>query len=341
MEGAAGSVRHNDAPMGTADHIDPVAPDTGTFDLVAVGETMVAFVSQGGSRDYLAVAAGAESNVAIGMARLGCRTKWVSRLGADRLGSLIEESVVGAGVAVDAVRDNARPTGVMTVHVEGPERATAYYRSQSAAQAMSPDDLHRVGPTGWIHVTGITPAVSASAAALVEVVLGKVGHRARVSFDVNYRPTLWPDVETARRVLLSLARAADIVFVGDDEAQALFGTCDIDELSALILRRSDQQVVLKRGPGVASVIELGGVTSESALPAEILDVTGAGDAFAAGYLAATVFNWPLRSRLRLGHVMGSRAVATLEHVPRPFSDDEFSRISQEWLTEHWPVETAT
>ncbi len=322
--------------MGSTDDARTAAPNAAGFDLVAVGETMVAFVSEGGSRHYLAVAAGAESNVAIGMAQLGCRTKWVSRLGADRLGSLVEESVEGGGVAIDTVRDSTRPTGVMTVHVDGPERHTAYYRSQSAAKALGPDDLLRIGPTTWIHVTGITPALSISAAALVERVVGKAGHRARVSFDVNYRPTLWPDVGTASRVLLKLARAADVVFVGDDEAQALFGTCEVEELSALILRRSDQQVVLKRGPGMASVIERNVITSESALPAEILDVTGAGDAFAAGYLAASVFGWPVRLRLRLGHVMGSRVVGTLEHTPPPFPTDE-STISPQWLEAHWGV----
>lgn len=324
--------------MEVTDHAAPSASEVDRFDLVAIGETMVAFVSQGGSRRYLAVPAGAESNVAIGMAQLGCRTQWVSRLGADPLGRLIEESLVAAGVAVDLVRDTTRPTGVMTVHVgEAAERHTAYYRSQSAAVGMVPEDLLRAGPTRWIHVTGITPALSDSAAALVDRVVRRDGHQARVSFDINYRPALWPDGATAARVLLPLATAADVVFLGDDESKALFGTCDTDVLSDLILRRTDQQLVLKRGPGAASVIESGGVTSEHALPVEALDVTGAGDAFVAGYLAASVFGWPLRERLRLGHVMGSRAVGTLEHTPPPFPTDEASRISPEWLEAHWSV----
>jgi 2-dehydro-3-deoxygluconokinase len=226
----------------------------------------------------------------------------------------------------------------MTVHVDGAaERHTAYYRSQSAAQSMGPEDLLRAGPTRWIHVTGITPALSDSAAALVDRVAGRVGHEARVSFDVNYRPALWPDTATAARVLLPLATAADVVFLGDDESGALFGTSDTDVLCDLLLHHADQQVVLKRGPGAASVIERDCVTSESALPAEILDVTGAGDAFAAGYLAASVFGWSVRERLRLGHVMGSRVVGTLEHTPPPFPSDEASRISPEWLRAHWPV----
>ncbi len=323
--------------MAVTDHPGTPTPETDRFDLVAMGETMVAFVSEGGSRRYLAVPAGAESNVATGMARLGCRTQWVSRLGADPLGHLVEDSLVAAGVEVASVRDSTRPTGVMTVHVDGSERHTAYYRSQSAARALGPEDLLRAGAARWIHLTGITPALSASAEALVEKVAARDGHGARVSFDLNYRPTLWPDVATAARVLLRLAAAADVVFVGDDESEVLFGTKDMEALAELILCRADQQVVVKGGPGEASVIDGHGVTSERALPAEVVDVTGAGDAFAAGYLAAAVFGWPVRERLRLGHVMGSRAVGTLEHTPPPFPDDEASRISPAWLDAIWSV----
>ena len=167
--------------------------------------------------------------------------------------------------------------------------------------------------------------------------MGRDGHQAHVSFDVNYRPPLWPDAATAARVLLPLATAADVVFLGEDESKALFDTCDTDVLSDLILRRNDQQLVLKRGPEAATVIESGAATSEQALQAETVDVTGAGDAFVAGYLAASVFGWPLRERLRMGHVMGSRAVGTLEHTPPPFPTDEASRISPEWLEAHWSV----
>ena len=211
----------------------------------------------------------------------------------------------------------------MTVHASGSERRTAYYRSESAARSLAREDLRRSGPARWIHVTGVTAALSASAAELVEaIVVGRAGGRARVSFDVNFRSTLWPTTNVAARLLLGHARAADIVFLGDDESEALFGTADASTLVDLILRRDDQELVLKRGAGPASVLALGGEVSEPALRAEVVEVTGAGDAFAAGYLAATVLGWPARARLRLGHLMGSRAVGTLDHVPPPFGAAE-------------------
>ncbi len=302
------------------------------FDLVSIGETMVGFVSLDDPRRFTATMAGAESNVAVGMAQLGCRTRWVSRLGDDPLGRLLENEVAGRGVDVAVERDGARPTGVLTKHVTGSGTVVRYYRSESAARSLSVHDLDRAGPTDRIHVTGITPALSASAAGLAEaIVAGASGLDARVSFDVNYRPALWPDAATAARVLLSLARRADVVFVGDDEAEALFGTSSSAAISDLILRGDDQELVLKRGAQGATVIGGGGEVTEPALRAQLVDATGAGDAFAAGYLAASSFGWPRRDRLRLGHVMGARVVGVLDDVPPPFTQAEIEELSQERL----------
>jgi 2-dehydro-3-deoxygluconokinase len=177
-------------------------------------------------------------------------------------------------------------------------------------------------------VTGVTAALSPSAAELVEeIVVGRAAGDARVSFDVNFRPTLWAASDDAAQGLLPLARAADLVFVGSDEAEALFGTAEPPALAELILRRDGQELVLKRGAGPASVLKLEDEISEPARPVEVVEVTGAGDAFAAGYLAATLHGWPTRARLRLGHLMGSRTVGVLDHVPPPFAPGELARLS--------------
>jgi 2-dehydro-3-deoxygluconokinase len=211
-----------------------------------------------------------------------------------------------------------------------------YYRSGSAASLLSPDDLGRAGTARWIHVTGITPALSASAAGLVAAVVGRRhGQTGRVSFDVNHRPRLWPDAAVAAEVVLPLARQADLVFIGSDEAEALFGTADAESLGALILRRDDQELVVKRGGGRASLVSLHGELTQAALAAEVVDVTGAGDAFAAGYLAATCFGWPGISRLQLGHVMAARVVAVLDDVPPPFTTEELAALAPASVASRW------
>ncbi|HSF84211.1 MAG TPA: sugar kinase [Acidimicrobiia bacterium] len=312
------------------------APPAEPFDVVCIGETMVAFVTRSDPRHYLAVTAGAESNVAVGVTQLGRRAQWVSRLGGDPLGDFVADSIAARGVDVAAVRDATRPTGVLTKHVTESRTEVQYYRSESAARALSADDVRRAGPTRWIHVTGITPALSASAAAMVDAVTARrLRLPARVSFDVNHRPVLWPDSATATRTLLPHCRRADVVFIGDDEGQALFGTSDAAALARLILRRDDQELVVKHGARGASRITRSNATFVPALAADVLDVTGAGDAFAAGYLAASCLGWPVPARLRLGHLLGARVVGVLEDVPPPLTVAELGELSPDTLASQW------
>lgn len=302
------------------------------FDLVSVGETMASFVSRDDPSRFLATPGGAESNVAVGMARLGYRARWVSRLGDDPLGRLVAESVAAAGVDVAVEWDPELSTGVFVKHVTETGSRVDYYRNQSAARSLHPRDLARAGAARFWHVTGITPALSESAAELTRAIVERdSGRTGRVTFDINFRPALWPDAATAASLLLPLARQADVVFVGDDEAAMLFGTSETDAVASLILRRDGQELILKHGAAGASVITLEGEVAEPAFTVDVVDVTGAGDAFAAGYLAGACSEWPVRSRLRLGHFMASRVVTVVEDVPPPFAPGELDDLSPETL----------
>ena len=180
------------------------------------------------------------------------------------------------------------------------------------------------------------PLERASAADMVTTVVERrTGHPGRVSFDVNLRPVLWPDMPTAARTLLDLSRAADLIFIGDDEAEALFGTSELGALAELIRQRDDQELVLKQGAHGATLASRNGEFFESALSADVLDPTGAGDAFAAGYLAASSFGWPESARLRLGHLLGSRVVGVLADVPPPLTPEEMDDLSPSFLAERW------
>lgn len=326
-------VRIQAASHGRRDTLNqPGRTTTEPFDLIAVGETMVSFVSRQDPARFLATPAGAESNVAVGMARLGLRARWVSRLGDDPLGRLVAESVAAAGVDVAVEWDSERPTGVLVKHVTETGSRVDYYRSASAASSLNLSDLERVGAARFLHVTGITPALSASAAELTRAIVERRhGRPGRVTFDINFRPALWPDAATAADTLLPLARHADVVFVGDDEADILFGTSEAEAVASLILCRDDQELVLKHGAVGASVITQEGVVTEPALTVDVVDVTGAGDAFAAGYLAAVCSGWPLRARLRLGHLMASRVVSVIEDVPPPFPPGALDTLSPEHI----------
>lgn len=304
-------------------------------DVTCVGETMVAFASAEDPRWFHAVAAGAESNVAAGLAGLGHRVRWVSRVGDDPLGQLVEDSIAATGVEVAVERDPGRPTGVMTRHLTDTFPITTYHRVGSAASALSTGDLKRLGAASWVHLTGITPALSASASDLVDAALARREGR-RISFDVNLRPSLWSDCEVAAARLVDIARRSDLVFIGADEATALLGADDAAAVAASLLRRDDQMVVLKRGAVDATAITRDGRTTVPALVASVVDETGAGDAFAAGYLAGTLRHWPVDARLRLGHLMGSRVVAVVDHMAPPLEGSERALLSPEALERLWP-----
>lgn len=277
--------------------------------MVTLGETMAGFVRDDSAGSYRFTAMGAESNVAVGMAQLGCRTRWISRLGEDELGGLVADFVTGHGVDVQVDWDPARVTGVCVKELTSGGTRVRYYRSESAARHLDHEHVRHLGPARWIHLTGVTPALSASCASMVTALATReTGDATRVSFDVNYRAALWPDPATAARTLVPLARAADTVFIGDDEAETLLGTCDEAEVRRQLLIRDDQEVVLKRGPGAASVLTRTGTVTEPALAVRVVDVTGAGDAFAAGYLTASCQGWGARERLRLGHLTAARVI---------------------------------
>ena len=185
-------------------------------------------------------------------------------------------------------------------------------------------------------MTGITPALSSSARELVRTIVdGRSNGEYGVSFDVNYRSKLWPDASTAATTILPLAQGSDVIFIGDDEALELYDTVSPESLADQILRREDQVLVLKRGAVDASAITRSVDVSVPALPADVVDVTGAGDAFAAGYLAATCFEWPLLARLRLGHAMAARVIGHAEDTPPAFAADDLAALSPDSLEARW------
>ncbi|WP_240982512.1 sugar kinase, partial [Streptomyces sp. S3(2020)] len=164
---------------------------------------------------------GAESNVACGLAAAGHSVRWVSRVGADGFGDHLVSTIASYGVDVSAVhRDPSRPTGVYfrTAGDRGTDaHEVAYYRAGSAASAMSTADVD-LGTSRVLHLSGITAALSDSCLELMRKLTAPREGRPLVSFDVNHRSGLWRDAD-GPRVLLELARGADVVFVGEDEAE--------------------------------------------------------------------------------------------------------------------------
>ncbi|RFU82722.1 sugar kinase [Streptomyces triticagri] len=258
--------------------------------------------------DTLAVrVAGAESNVACYAAAYGVPTRWVSAVGDDPFGARVREAVAAHGVEVQGVRvDPDRPTGLM-VKDPAPERTRVrYHRTGSAASAMGPEALDRAWPAEVLHLSGITPALSASCRELVECAL-RPDRPGLVSFDVNHRPALWPGRRPAE-LLRSLADRADLVFVGLDEAQALWGAGVRTAHDVRALLPSPRILVVKDGAREVTAFQGGEAVVVPALRVAVVEPVGAGDAFAAGFLSGRHQGLPLQQALRLGHLTAASAL---------------------------------
>ncbi len=266
-------------------------------------------------------AGGAESTVAMYLADSGVPSSWVSWLGDDPLGWRLLDEVRASGVDVAGVQlVPGAPTGVYFKDPGDGETTVYYYRSRSAASRMDATVLAQLDWDGVaaLHVTGITAGLSASCSAMLEAVMLEARRRAIiVSFDVNYRPGLW-SIEAAGPRLAALAALADLVFVGRDEAETLWGEGRPTTLhSRLGLHGS---LVVKDGSvGATEVAVVDGSVSSAFVPAHPVDVVeavGAGDAFTAGYLGAMLGGEPVDACLNRGHGLAARTLgSTHDFVP--------------------------
>lgn len=258
---------------------------------------------------------GAEANLAIGLSRLGRRARFIGRVGNDPFGQRIRATLEREGVDCAYLRtDQEAATGLYAREwLPDGARRVYYYRAGSAGSRLEPNDLTAAAFAGAkiVHLTGITPALSPSCAAAVAQAVALAGTAgALVSFDPNYRARLWSPAE-ARAALLPLMQAAGLLLIGDEDARALLGDGDDEEL----LRRSAQLgprlVVLKCGERGAMALAEGQIYRVPVHPVErVVDPVGAGDGFDAGFLAGWLEGVSIEEMLRLGAKVGAAAVST-------------------------------
>jgi 2-dehydro-3-deoxygluconokinase len=266
-------------------------------DLVAIGEVMVRLSIPSPARFETAhqldvQIGGAEANVAAAAARLGLRTAWLSALPANPWGARIRRELAGHGVDCSHVRtvEDAR-VGVYFLEFGTPPRPirVLYDRRESAFARLTPEllDWEPVRRARCVHITGITPALGDGPRRIVEQVLREA---AAVSFDVNYRAALWAPAE-ARAFAERALPAARHVFLGRTEAETVFGlTGPPEEVVEAIARLAPgATVTLLQGEAGSLVLDGGRLWRPRCRPTvQVVDPVGAGDAFVAGFLWATL-----------------------------------------------------
>lgn len=289
------------------------------FDVLCFGETMTMFVAEQ-TGDLAAVElfrkriAGADSNVAIGLARLGFDVAWLSRVGDDSLGRFVVETLKNEGLDCSHVTvDPHHPTGFQfkSRQDDGTDPAVEYFRKGSAASHLSVADLGpRLLAASHVHTTGIPPALSASAHELSRHVMEEMRSRGRsVSFDPNLRPQLWPSQAQMISSINALAAQADWVLPGLAEGRLLTGLQRPEEIAAFYLDQGAEMVAIKLGADGAYYRTAKAEGYVPGCPVEkVVDTVGAGDGFAVGVISALLEGFEVADAVARGNWIGSRAV---------------------------------
>lgn len=280
-----------------------------------MGETMVLFEANDRGliqydQNFYKSIGGAESNVAIGLSKLGHNSMWISKLGNDPFGKYIYNFIKGEGVDVSAVKfTDEKPTGVFFKE-NGKFNSTNiyYYRNQSAASLLNVDDIDEeaVKKVKYIHLTGITPALSQTCYEVVKHVM-KLGkkHQIPVVFDPNIRYSLWNESEYIE-VYKELLQYVDYFLPGESELKSIFPDFSEEESTNLLLAGGVKAIVIKKGINGATVYTDEGKQHIDGFPNEhVVDPVGAGDAFASGFLSGLLDGLSLNKSVERANLVGS------------------------------------
>jgi 2-dehydro-3-deoxygluconokinase len=292
------------------------------YDVATFGEMMLLLVADrpGPLEDVPSFhkrTAGAETNFAIGMARLGLRVSWASRLGTDSMGRYLLGEMRREGVDCShVVCDPTQRTGFQFKgRVTEGDPPVEYHRKGSAASQMTPADIDAEWLTSarHLHATGVFPAISATALATARKTLELMRAAGRtISFDPNLRPTLWATPEDMRREINALAFQADWVLPGLEEGRFLTGEETPEAIARFYRERGAKLVAVKLGPEGAYYDSESGSGYVPGFPVqEVVDTVGAGDGFAVGVVSALLEGRSVVDAVRRGAWIGARAVQVL------------------------------
>jgi dehydrogluconokinase len=294
------------------------------FDVALFGEAMMLLVADRpgpleNAEAFHKRTAGAETNVAIGLSRLGLKVGWASRLGTDSMARSLIATMKGEGIDCShVICDPTQRTGFQFKGrvTDGSDPPVEYHRKGSAASQMGPADMDEawLRSARHLHATGVFAAISDTSlqAALKTMDVMRAAGRT-ISFDTNLRPTLWASTETMRHWINELASRADWVLPGIEEGLLLTGHTEPEAVARFYRERGAKLVVVKLGAeGAYYDSDVAGTGRVDGFPVkEVIDTVGAGDGFAAGVVSALLEGKSVPEAVRRGAWIGARAVQVL------------------------------
>ncbi len=291
------------------------------LDVITIGEAMAMFVATKTGElsavdQFMKRVAGAELNVATGLARLGLKVGWVSRVGNDSFGQFVLDTLKKEGIETAGVTlDGRYPTGfqLKSKVTDGTDPIVEYFRKGSAASHLSVEDFNPVWFTAarHLHLSGVAAALSPSSYALLDHAAGAMKAAGKtISFDPNLRPVLWKSEAEMVEKLNHLAFQADWVLPGVKEGQILTGEKTPEGIADFYLNRGVKAVILKTGADGAWFKTADGEQGAvAAVKVEnVVDTVGAGDGFAVGVVSALLEGKTLHQAITRGNIIGSLAI---------------------------------
>ena len=291
------------------------------LDVITIGEAMAMFVATepgelAEANAFIKRIAGAELNVATGLARLGLNVSWVSRVGSDSFGRFVLSSLEKENINSESVTVDARyPTGfqLKSRAENGTDPIVEYFRKGSAASHLSRDDFNAETFTcaRHLHLSGVAAALSPTAYDLLDHAASTMKAQGKtISFDPNLRPVLWKSEAEMVEKLNRLAFQADWVLPGLKEAAILTGQSTPEGMADFYLDRGVKAVVIKTGADGAWFKTAAG--EQGAVAAvrvdNVVDTVGAGDGFAVGVISALLEGKTFPQAVARGNKIGSLAI---------------------------------
>lgn len=289
------------------------------LDVVTFGEPMAMFYANDTGNlhevnSFSKALAGAESNVAIGLSRLGHHTGLVTKVGNDSFGTFIKNTLQIEGVDISSISTHTeRPSGMLIKSkVASGDPKVEYFRKFSAASTLSLDDFDHdyFESAKHLHVTSISAALSRECHEFATFAMDYMKRQGKsISFDPNLRPALWPDENTMIHTINQLAIHSDWFLPGLGEGRKLTGYQTPEEIANFYLERGPSVVVIKLGPEGAyyKSKDAEGIV-EGFKVKQVVDTVGAGDGFAVGVISGLLEGLELKEAVRRGNAIGALAV---------------------------------
>ncbi|MBD7911310.1 sugar kinase [Clostridium cibarium] len=309
------------------------------LDVITVGDAMIAMCpKQKGPiifcNTFERKLGGAELNVAIGCARLGLRSGWISRLGNDDFGKYILKAVRAEGIDMSEVKlVDDYPTSVYfrEVLADGSSRSF-YYREKSPTSTLKTEELNEeyFKNAKILHITGVFPSINKNNQnVILESVRLAKKYNLTVSFDPNIRLKMWTK-EEAKSFIEKLLPDVDILLIGDEEVELLLGGININDAIKTFHNYGIEKVIVKKGSKGAVGSDGERIYEVDAIkPRALVDTVGAGDGFAAGFLTAVLEKKPLNECVQFANAVGSLVVGVEgDNEGLPYYDDVLVHLGQ-------------